>query len=491
MQIGELFVNLGIKGADKAVGALTDVGKGMKETASLSLEAKAGILGAMYALEQFVQKSGSVGTNLTNFTAVTGKSAQILQQYQYAARQVGVSNEETAATFKNLQKSMTDVFLGKGAPSGFAQLQRMTGNISRQDVEKFMANPELLLQRLQTYASREKNVGVRNATLSSFGLGDNISAAVDRNAFNQQALSKAPTYSDQEIGKLNDANIAWSNLNNKIEMAIGHFNALHGGELAADFTKIIDRVITLTEAFVKLADKLKLFQGIGKSLEGLTAIFDGVGSAVDRINKASGNEKEQEKLKGEVGSFFAELPGVFNEISKDIFGEKGIAPQSLVPQDVILPIAADSKKPGTADKPVVVESKKQAEGTRGPISTSRSEVSKELKIVPGRDIKTVLPGKEIRTNTEKSTLAKVVPLHPSAVTPSRLAVPTSPAVHPGEITPKLPATASANAATNQNISVNQNLNFQHEGKNAKQTGDSVEKAVMEAFRQLPSQVQGT
>src|ERR1700744_4238817 len=103
MDIGSLFLNLGIKGSEKTVGALTDVKKGLGELGSMSLEAKAGIVAAMYALEQLFATSGKAGTDLTNFNAITGESVKTLQQYQYAARQVGVSNQEVEGSFKTLQ----------------------------------------------------------------------------------------------------------------------------------------------------------------------------------------------------------------------------------------------------------------------------------------------------------------------------------------------------------------------------------------------------
>lgn len=42
-----------------------------------------------------------------------------------------------------------------------------------------------------------------------------------------------------------------------------------------------------------------------------------------------------------------------------------------------------------------------------------------------------------------------------------------------------------------NIEVNQNLNFQHDGKDHKKTGSSVKKAVQESYRQMSAQAQGS
>lgn len=296
MDIGNLFLNLGIRGSEKTVDAIADANKGMKGLASTSLEAKVALVGAMFALERLFSNSGKAGTDLTNFNAVTGTSVKTLQQYQYAARQVGVSNQEVEGTFKTLQSAMTKTMMGQGSPAGLARVSMLTGGISQADIEKYSKSPELLIQKLQQYAQKEKNIGLRNETLKSFGLSESMIAGVSRNAFRPDVLQKAPTYSDAEVGKLDKANIAWANLGNKIEMAVGHFNAMHGGQLVKDISGIVDQVVKLTNAFVKLSEKLHLFEGIGKVFDGWTKIFQGVTTGVDTLTQAVSEPKKGKEL---------------------------------------------------------------------------------------------------------------------------------------------------------------------------------------------------
>jgi len=288
MNIGELFVNLGIKGSEKTLSALSATRKGMGDLKTMSLETKAGLVAAMYALERLFATSGQAGTGLTNFNALLGVSAKTLQQYQYAARQMGVSNQEVEGSFKALQATMAKTLMGKGAPEGMQRLAQLTGGITPQEIEQMAKTPELLMQRLQQYAKRETNAGLRNEVLKSFNISDNMISAMVRGAFRPDVLKKAPIYSDKEIGALDKANIAWGNLGNKIEMAIGHFNARHGVQLVSDISKITDKVLKLVEAFTTLAEKLKIFSLIGKSLEGLTLLFDKIGESVTGITKDKG-----------------------------------------------------------------------------------------------------------------------------------------------------------------------------------------------------------
>lgn len=346
MNVGELFVSLGVKGTDKTIQAFTQVKTGLGDVASLSIEAKAGILGALYAFEHLTAASGAAGTNLTNFNALTGISTQNLQQWQYAARQAGVSADEMNSSMKGVQSAMTNMLLGNGQPAGFGAVASRVGL----DANK-LRDTQYVLQQLQKYA-QSVPPELANNILKSFGLGEGVVAGMIRNKFTPGALAKAPTYSNREIGALDRANIAWSNLGNKIEMAVGHFNAAHGGQLVKDIDHITTQVIKLAEAFIKLAETIHVFEGLGKIFEGWSKIFESINFFADALG---GDKKKQ---------------GVIGENMRALIG-----PAPIIPN----------------------------------------------------------------TSTQK----------------------------------------------NNNININQNLNFQHDGKDHKKTGESVHHAVKGAFRQMP------
>lgn len=279
MNIAELFVNLGIHGAEKTVGALGSVKKGLGDVTSMSLEAKAGILAVMYGLEHMMSQSGKTGTGLTNFAALTGLSAKTLQQWQYAALQAGVSSDELTGSLKGVQTSMTNMLLGKGAPEGLGIVAKAVGFDPKKARDSFY-----VMEQLQKAAQKlPQDVG--NSVLKSFGLSEGTIAAMRRNAFTPAMLQKAPVYSDREVNQLDKANVAWANLGHHVEMAFGHFTAKHGVSLVGDITKIADAIFKMINAFEKLAEKLKLFQAIGKIFEGWTSIFNGVNSVLDKVTK--------------------------------------------------------------------------------------------------------------------------------------------------------------------------------------------------------------
>lgn len=446
MNIAELVLNLGVKGSDKTASALGSMQKGLKDTSSMALETKVAIAGAVYALEQLFAASGQRGTDLTNFNTLTGVSVQRLQQYQYAARQVGASNEEMETTFKSLQAQMTEVLTGGAPPQGIAHVADVLGiNIDEADIEEFKKKPEKLLQILQQYAAKEQDIGLRRKTLASFNLPENIQTALIKGVFDEKTLQKAPTYTNSEVGALNQANIAWSNLRNKIEMSIGKFNAEHGNELVNGITKITDKVILLAEAFEKFADKIHLFEWFGKAIEGWTKILglfaDAVGTASDQIGK-----------KGLAGATKDAAANVAASLHDWAFGDENEQRNAEAEMELKKRIQARTKQglppPAGYD----------AEGNRIAPKTTTYPTQAQT------------PPSPVGAKTAYSPAAPVAKVIP--ITAAKIAAP--------KVTNNV-----VSAPSTTEVNVNQNLNFQHDGKNSQAVASDVKRATNEAYRQLP------
>ncbi len=490
MNLAELFVSLGVKGSEKTMGAITGMRQGLKDTASTAWETKVALVGAMYALERLFAASGQTGTSLTNFNALLGVSAQTLQQYQYAARQAGVSNQEVEGTFKALQATMTKTLMGEGAPKGMARVAALTGSMTTQDVDRFAKQPQLLIQKLQEYAQKETNAGLRNEVLKSFGVGDSMIAALNRKAFRPEVLNRAPAYSDKEVKALDSANIGWSNLGNKIEMAIGHLNAAHGGDLVKDFSKITDQVIKLAGAFEKLSEKAELFKWLGKVFEGWTYIFVALTAAIEKMSDTSPPElgadgKPQKKLSdaGKVdkdqSAFDRFTAALFEGMSPQGSGLAGAIAEAV--ETNMLPRLTQGglwgkgkAMPGVTPTPAPAKAVTAASAPVGGAAGGQMSILGAL------------------TPDMLKRMTETAPGRPGSPAIVRLVVPPSPLMPAPEraAPPSVKPTAAQSGATH-NVEVKQNLNFTHDGKDAKKTADSVKKAVQEAYRQTSAQGQGS
>lgn len=321
MKIAELFVDLGVKGESSASKALKNTKGSLDDIFSSGLAAKAAIVGVVYGLQQLMGNSAQAGTNLSNFNALTGISTQKLQQWQYAARQVGVSNEELAGSFKAVQNSVTNMLLGKGAPEGYAMIANKVGLD-----EKRLRDTEYVMKQLQEFA-KTVPPDVGNQMLKSFGLSEGTIAAMRKNAFNQKVFAQAPLYSQGEINQLSKVNSAWSNLGNKIEMAMGHFTAKHGMQMVRDIGKITDSVIKLAEALERVSTKFGLFEKLAQSLEGVANTLNLFNEIFDTIQNGEAN-KNNKMIKKQQGEWF---PGFSNSPLGQFLGMEKVAPETKAP----------------------------------------------------------------------------------------------------------------------------------------------------------------
>lgn len=290
MKVGELFINLGIKGADKAKDELNKISSSIGEVVSSSLAAKAAIVGAMYAFERLSAGSAATGTSLENFAALTHGSIIELQKWEYGMRQAGMTGEETKQGLTNLQKIMGDLAAGKGVPEGFGRIANVVGIDPKR-----IGDMIYMMGKFREYAKATSklngtDLALANTALESVGFGA-FTAAARRGKLDENILNKAPVYSTQESRKLADIDGAWKNLGHEIEMTIGKLNAKHGLQLVKDLESLVKQVMKLTDALATLAERLKVFKALGFFIEGLSTVAGAYGSAVEAFNSKTGKNK--------------------------------------------------------------------------------------------------------------------------------------------------------------------------------------------------------
>lgn len=281
MNVAELFVNLGIKGADKTVGALTDVKKGLNETKSMAWETKAALVAAMYALEKMFAASGKQGTSLTNLNTLLDVSTKTLQEYQYAGQQVGATAEEVAASLKGIKDAMAEISAGGSAPRGLAPMMdafaKLTGHNIKETPEELMKEPQKVIQYLEQAYPKMLQLygkGLTNSFIKSLVGSENMVVGVEKNIFRPDIFKQAPKYSDSDLKQLTLADRAWRNLGTTIEFAFGKFNAKHGLQLVQDIAKITDAVLRLVQALVLVGEKYKVFDGLSKIMNFFASILE-------------------------------------------------------------------------------------------------------------------------------------------------------------------------------------------------------------------------
>lgn len=288
VQLSEFFISLGVKSSEKTIAALSGVRQGLGGIRDISLEAKAAILGAVYALERLMSSSANQGASLSNLTTFLGlSSGKQLQQWQYAAKQAKVSTEEFNSSLKSVYDKMTQMRLSKGAPEGINFMPGFDVNRAYNDVFYVLDQAKKLAN------SKTVDIPTQDFILKNFGLSENMVAAMRKGVFNDKNFKAAPFYSDSEIKKLNDVSILWDNLETKVEMFFGHFTAENGKGIVKNISDITTQVLKLSVAFEKLLENAHAFKLIKDSFSGWNTILDSINNRI--TGKKSQDEIQQQK----------------------------------------------------------------------------------------------------------------------------------------------------------------------------------------------------
>ena len=427
--IGDLFISLGIKGSDKTIGAIAETKKGMEGLASTSFEAKAAIVGAMYALEQLFSKSGQKGMTLTNLDAVLGGGfKQTLQQYAWAADQVGIANEAVYNSFGKIQDVFAKAMRHMGPmPATLGQIGLKIGEgFSADKVALFAAHPEQWIQRMQKYAEMEKDPALREMTLSMSPGGSELMNGLVQDALTPQQLAKAPTLSDKELGKLDSGARDWRNVGNQMQMEFDKLNAQFGAGLAKNIAKIIPDVVELIKKFALLGEKLHVMEAVDMVFKGWSIIF--------------------KQLAGFIGELTPGLIMMSDLVGKAIDAATDSAIDAAASPEGQNVLAGASKKAS--------DDFMEASGYGGGAPLPPDAVRKKMAEWLGDIINALMTPVHVGVNDGKLGIHAV---------------------------PAPPAGGNNHA---QNIDVNQTLNFAHPGNDPQKTADSHRQATTRAYRQL-------
>lgn len=294
MTVAELFVKLGIKGADKTRSALENVGEGLENVKSMSLEAKAALVGAVYALERLMSGAAQQGLALKQFGDFTGLSTDRLQRWQYIARQTGTSADEMASSIKSVQAAMAKMAAGQGSPAGLGAVMGKVGLDPSRLRDTFY-----VMDKLREYAKATKDVpDLANQFLASFGLSEGAIRTMRESDLDLNKVSPDKLFSGNQIEQLAKISVAWENLWDKIQKGAGAFASLHGLKLVNEISKITDEVLKLIGAFTKLIEKLRVFELIGLAFKGWGQIFELINQNIGDAGKntESGKKEPLDKL---------------------------------------------------------------------------------------------------------------------------------------------------------------------------------------------------
>jgi hypothetical protein len=120
VNIGELFVTLGVKG--RGLGTLKDVAKMVANLPVDAAAAIAGMAGISLELGKMAEEAMATSVAFQMFSNQTGLSWQQLQRWQIVAEQANVSTQTMASSISQLERNIAEIRLGRGNIAPFQML---------------------------------------------------------------------------------------------------------------------------------------------------------------------------------------------------------------------------------------------------------------------------------------------------------------------------------------------------------------------------------
>jgi len=309
--IAELFVNIGIKGSDVTVRAISGIKGAMGELASASLETKAAILAIMYGLHEFTGAAGERGMELEKFANFTGLSADKLQRWQYAMKMSGVEAKDVEQSIKGLQSAMLKMSIGEGAPKGMQRLSEVVlkGGLDK----KKWTDAFYMMDKLREYSKTEPNVALRNETMASFGLSPEMIQGMATSKIALDKIKPTQILGAGEIGQLSKVNTSWLELHHTLEMFGQKLVAKHGLAAVEGLAHLVPPILKLINALITLAEKLKVFEAIGEVFKVMAGAAEVVTTLMapdeKKIMKGIEQKKQEQAARDKMtmGEYFSSL----------------------------------------------------------------------------------------------------------------------------------------------------------------------------------------
>lgn len=284
IKAGELWIELGVKGADKTLAAFTSIKGGLNDTKEMSLEAKAGILGVFYGIEQLFSASMKAGTALMNMNAYLGTNSKAMQQWGEAAKLGGSSVASVFGAAGSIQKIMTAWKNNQAAPPMLGPALAGMG-VSAEELKSHSGDLPWIMDKLRLLSqSKGMDKGRQNDILAKWGLDPTLIGAMRNGQLDPKKLSQIPILSNGEQRSLAGIDQAFGRMELQWQKGFAKMLAQNPG-LPRDLEKLSTSLLHLAEALNQLVKSTHILDLLTKVLEILGYATGKETGAIDSINK--------------------------------------------------------------------------------------------------------------------------------------------------------------------------------------------------------------
>lgn len=279
MNLGELFIKLGVKADTQAVTKFKDSIKGIALDASISL---ASLTALAYGISKFTESTREAVIQMTSFNQQTGLSIDKLQKWQQSAQlgNLAITADQVTSSIQNLQNAIAQIRLGGGNVRPF---QLLGLDIGRMDAFQVL---EQLRNKVKSLPSP-----IAVNLLQQMGLSPEMLQVLKMSREEFEKISSLPILSEKQRGTINSLSMEYRKFALEFKALKDQFVAMIAPSMIQSFrhlTNIMEFLFKTASATFQGVNAL--FTSTDKNLialkQGLVAIGAVVGVAFAPITTA-------------------------------------------------------------------------------------------------------------------------------------------------------------------------------------------------------------
>ena len=274
MTVGEMFISIGVKGADKATKQVKEVEKSMQELKGVTLETKVAVLAMAYGLEQLTAKAMTFGAATTNFSAQTGINRKFFEDITWGMEKFGVASADTESTLRGVQSRIQDIRMGAGTSGLFQTFMKATGfNQNRMTDMPYVMNKLKDYEKMPDSFDKQKffaALGVTPGFMGGLHIANQSGHAPDFEHLQRSAIGMG----DKEAMGMLNQKAAWSQMWEKFEVNFGRKLAPEAQSAQKPIEHLLDAVTNMAAALLKLEQAFGIFDKLTLAIDKLSDILD-------------------------------------------------------------------------------------------------------------------------------------------------------------------------------------------------------------------------
>lgn len=271
MEIGSLFVTLGLKGANKTNNDLKKTQDNIMGISKKSLGAIAALAGVSLGLSAIYQRATQAGVGLSKFSNYTGKSSKELQKWQYVAMNAGVAAAEVENTFRSIGQIAGDFSLTGNLPAELNRIAQVVGGI---DLSK-LDDADYMLRKIQQFLQSGAESQNTLNTIASGIVSPEMIQFLNTNKKDPSMVPDGAIMSDGTSKALLQSKVEMDKFIKDIEVRFARLFVKIGPKVLPQLKELAVQVVNLTEALVTFLSNNKAFEMIGSLVKALTMALKG------------------------------------------------------------------------------------------------------------------------------------------------------------------------------------------------------------------------